>query len=130
MANRNVRPAFQAALEREPILAAALGNKAFYRLDGALFYPEQGLMHSQTGVTGYNQKNKAKARQLLKEAGYTGQPVRWITTKEYEWMYNTALVASQQMEDAGFKVDLHVVDWATLGQQRCHTDVYRHFPTG
>ena len=25
-----------------------------------------------------------------------GQPVRWITTKEYEWMYNTALMSSQQ----------------------------------
>jgi peptide/nickel transport system substrate-binding protein len=99
-------------------------------LDGALFYPEQGLMHSQTGVTGFNQKNKAKARQLLKEAGYTGQPVRWITTKEYEWMYNTALVASQQMEDAGFKVDLQVVDWATLVQRRGKPELYDIFSTG
>ena len=130
MANRKLRQAFQAALEMEPILAAAIGNKAFYRLDGALFYPEQGLMHSQTGVTGYNQKNKAKARQLLKEAGYTGQPVRWITTKEYEWMYNTALVASQQMEDAGFKVDLQVVDWATLVQRRGKPELYDIFSTG
>ena len=130
MANKKVRQAFQAVLDMEPIMSAGIGNKAFYRLDGALFYPEQALFHSQTGVTGYNQKNKAKARQLLKEAGYSGQPVRWITTKEYEWMYNTALMSSQQMEDAGFKVDLQVLDWATLVQRRNKPELFDIFSTG
>jgi len=130
MANRKVRQAFQAVLDMEPIMSAGIGNKAFYRLDGALFYPEQALFHSEVGVTGYNQKNKAKARQLLKEAGYNGQPVRWVTTKEYEWMYNTALMASQQMEDVGFKVDLQVVDWATLVQRRNKPELFDVFSTG
>ena len=130
MANRKVRQAFQAVLDMEPIMSAGIGNKAFYRLDGALFYPEQTLFHSQGGVTGYNQKNKAKARQLLKEAGYSGQPVRWITTKEYEWMYNTALMSSQQMEDVGFKVDLQVLDWATLVQRRGKPELFDIFSTG
>jgi len=130
MANRKVRQAFQAVLDMEPIMSAGIGNKAFYRLDGALFYPEQGLFHSQVGVAGYNQKNKAKARQLLKEAGYAGQPVRWITTKEYEWMYNTALMSSQQMEDVGFKVDLQVLDWATLVQRRGKPELFDIFSTG
>jgi peptide/nickel transport system substrate-binding protein len=130
MANRKVRQAFQAVLDMEPIMSAGIGNKAFYRLDGALFFPEQGLFHSQAGVTGYNQKNKAKARQLLKEAGYAGQPVRWITTKEYEWMYNTALMSSQQMEDVGFKVDLQVLDWATLVQRRSKPELFDIFSTG
>jgi len=130
MANRKVRQAFLAVLDMEPIMVAGIGNKAFYRLDGALFYPEQGSFHSEGGVTGYSQKNKAKARQLLKEAGYSGQPVRWITTKEYEWMYNTALMASQQMEDVGFKVDLQVVDWATLVQRRNKPELFDVFSTG
>jgi peptide/nickel transport system substrate-binding protein len=130
MTNRKVRQAFLAVLDMEPIMAAGIGNKAFYRLDGALFYPEQGGWHSDAGVASYNQKNKAKARQLLKEAGYNGQPVRWITTKEYEWMYNTALMASQQMEDVGFKVDLQVVDWATLVQRRNKPELFDVFSTG
>jgi peptide/nickel transport system substrate-binding protein len=66
----------------------------------------------------------------LKEAGYSGQPVRWVTTKEYEWMYNTALMASQQMEDVGFKVDLQVVDWATLVQRRNKPELFDVFSTG
>src|SRR5262244_1490038 len=130
MANKKIRQAFLAVLDMEPIMSAGIGNKAFYRLDGALFYPEQAAWYSDAGLASYNQKNKAKARQLLKEAGYNGQPVRWITTKEYEWMYNTALMASQQMEDVGFKVDLQVVDWATLVQRRNKPELFDVFSTG
>ena len=130
MASKKIRQAFLAALDMEPIMAAGVGNKDFYRLDGALFYPEQGLMHSQAGVIGYNQKSKDRARALLKEAGYKGEPVRWITTKEYEWMFNTALVARQQMEEAGFKVDLQVLDWATLVQRRNKPELFDVFSTG
>ena len=130
MANKKVRQAFLAVLDMEPIMSAGIGNKAFYRLEGALFYPEQGAWHSDAGVASYNQKNKAKARQLLKEAAYNGQPVRWITTKEYEWMYNTALMSSQQMEEVGFKVDLQVLDWATLVQRRGKPELFDVFSTG
>jgi peptide/nickel transport system substrate-binding protein len=105
MANKKVRQAFLAALDMEPIMSAAIGNKAFYRLDGALFFPEQAAFHSQAGVS-YSQRNPVRAKALLAEAGYKGEPVRWITTKEYDWMYNSALVAKQQMEAAGFVVDL------------------------
>ena len=42
-------------------------------------------------------------------------------------MYNTALMASQQMEDVGFKVDLQVVDWATLVKRRNNAKEYDVF---
>ena len=111
-------------------MTAAFGHKAFFRVDGALYFPEQGHFHTQAGVTGYNLKNKDRARALLKEAGYTGQPVRWITTKEYDYMYNSALVATQQMEEVGFKVDLQVLDWATLVQRRSKPELWDLFTTG
>jgi peptide/nickel transport system substrate-binding protein len=130
MANRKVRQAMQAALDMEPIMMAAIGHRAFLRIDGALYFPEQGLFHTQGGVTGYNLKNKDRARALLKEAGYAGQPVRWITTKEYEYMYNSALIARQQMEEVGFKVDLQVLDWATVVQRRNKPELWDLFTTG
>ena len=45
-------------------------------------------------------------------------------------MYNTALVAKQQMEAAGFTVDLQVLDWATLVQRRNKPELYDIFSTG
>jgi peptide/nickel transport system substrate-binding protein len=130
MTNRKMRQALQATLDMEPVMTAALGHKAFFRLDGALYFPEQGLFHSQTGATGYNLKSKERARTLLKEAGYTGTPIRWITTKEYDYMYNSAVVAKQQMEDVGFKVDLQVLDWATVVQRRNKPELWDVFTTG
>ena len=130
MAQKKIRQAFQAALDMEPIMAAGFGNPEFYRMDGALFYPEQTQWHSNAGVAAYNQKNRDKARKLLQEAGYKGEPVRWITTREYEWMYKNALVAKQQLEEAGFKIDLQVVDWATLVQRRGKPELFDVFSTG
>jgi peptide/nickel transport system substrate-binding protein len=118
MTGKKLRQAFQAALDMEPIMAAATGHPLFYRLDPGLWPPELLLWHSKAGGALYNQGDKNKARRLLKEAGYTGQPVRWLTTQEYEHMYKTALVAKQQLEEVGFKIDLQVLDWATLVQRR------------
>jgi peptide/nickel transport system substrate-binding protein len=114
MTGKKLRQAFQAALDMQPIMAAAVGHPLFYRLDPALSPPELVLWHSKAGGAAYNQKDKEKARRLLKEAGYAGQPVRWLTTQEVESFYKTALVAKQQLEEAGFKIDLQVLDWATI----------------
>jgi peptide/nickel transport system substrate-binding protein len=45
-------------------------------------------------------------------------------------MYKSALVSQQQMEEAGFKVDLQVLDWATLVQRRNKPELYDVFSTG
>ena len=129
MTDKRLRQAVQAALDMEPIMAAAFGDKAFYRVDPSLMHQEQPQWHSKAGAEYYNQKNPDKARKLLKEAGYRGQPVRWITTKEYDYMYKHALVAKQQLDAVGFNVDLQVVDWATLVQRRNKAELFDIFST-
>jgi peptide/nickel transport system substrate-binding protein len=129
MTNRKIRQAMQAALDMEPIAVAGFGFKEFYRLDPSLFFPEQPW-HSTASAVLYNQKDKAKARRLLQEAGYTGQPVRWMATQEYEFMYKNALVARQQMQEVGFVVDLQVVDWATQNQRQEKPELWDVFSTG
>jgi peptide/nickel transport system substrate-binding protein len=130
LTDRRLRRALLAALDMEPIMVAGFGHKDFYRLDPGLMYPEQPQWHSTVGSALYNQKNKAAAQKLLKDAGYAGQPVRWVTTQEYRWMYQNALVAKQQLEEAGFTIDLQVVDWATLVQRRNKPELWEIFSTG
>ena len=130
LTDKRLRQAIQAALDMGPIMAAGFGHKDFYRLDPGLLFVEQAAWHSKAGAELYNQKNPAKAKKLLQEAGYRGAPVRWITTKEYEWMYKNALVARQQLEAVGFKIDLQVTDWATLVQRRNKPELYEIFSTG
>ena len=45
-------------------------------------------------------------------------------------MYKNALVAKQQLEEVGFKIDLQVVDWATLVQRRNKPELFDVFSTG
>jgi peptide/nickel transport system substrate-binding protein len=127
MTSLKLRQAFQAALDMEPIMVAAAGHYLFYRLDPALWARETLFWHSTAGAALYNQKDKAKAGRLLKEAGYTGQPVRWLTTNESEHHYKSALVAKQQLEDVGFKIDLQVLDFATLGKSWGKPELYDVF---
>ena len=124
MTARTLRQAFQAALDMAPIMAAAVGHPLFYRLDPGLSPPEAVLWHSNAGGAFYNQRDKIKAQRLLKESGYAGQPVRWLTAREFEHHYKTALVAKQQLEEVGFKIDLQVFDWAPVAQRRDRPELF------
>jgi peptide/nickel transport system substrate-binding protein len=129
MTSRPLRQAFQAALDMEPIMIGGFGHKTFYRLDPGLFFPEQPW-YSTVGAHLYNQRDPDKARRLLAEAGYARQPVRWATTREYEFMFKNAEVARQQLEKAGFVVDLQVVDWATLNSRAQKPELWDVLSTG
>jgi peptide/nickel transport system substrate-binding protein len=128
MTDQRLRQAAQAALDVEPMMLAGLGHKDFYRLDPGLFFQELPW-HSKIGAAAYNQRDKDKARRLLKEAGYAGQPMRWIVTTEYEHHYKPAVVAKSQLEEVGFKIDLQVSDWATVVQRRNKPELWDAFST-
>jgi peptide/nickel transport system substrate-binding protein len=128
MTDKRLRLAVQAALDSEPMMLAGLGHKDFFRLDPGIFFQEQ-VWHSRVAAAAYNQRDKDKARRLLKEAGYAGQPLRWIVTTEYEHHYKPAVVAKAQLEEIGLKVDLQVSDWATVVQRRNKAELWDAFST-
>ena len=128
LTDKRLRQAIQAALDADPMMLAGLGHKDFYRLDPSLFFQEQ-TWHSKAGAALYNQRDKDKARRIRKEAGYAGQPLRWLGTTEYEHHYKPALVAKSQLEEVGFKVDLQVSDWATVVQRRNKPELWEVFST-
>jgi peptide/nickel transport system substrate-binding protein len=131
MTNQKLRQAWQAAIDIEPIMKTVAGGKSeFYRMDSSLAFQELPAWHTKLTGLPWNERNKDKAKRLLKEAGYTGQPIRFMTTQEYKWMYDFALVSKQQLEEVGFVVDLQVMDWSTLGQRRIQPKEYDVFTTG
>ncbi|MNQ99462.1 Dipeptide-binding protein DppE precursor [compost metagenome] len=128
MSNPAVRAAAQAAMNSEDMLAAAFGNRDFYKVDGAL-YPEGYIWRTDAGTKAYNQADPEAAAQLLKKAGYDGKPVRILTSRQYEFHYKMAQVAAEYLKAAGFKVDMQVVDWATLTQRRADPALWDMFLT-
>lgn len=117
MKDIKIRQAVQAALAPEDMLLAAFGDKKFFNVDAALF-PKGYTWHNEEGADLYNQANPEKAAELLKSAGYDGSPLRILTSHQYEFHFQMAQVAQAYLEQAGFKVKLDVVDWATLTERR------------
>jgi peptide/nickel transport system substrate-binding protein len=126
--NMAVRQAIQMALKPSDMLEAAFGDQAFFKADGSL-YPEGFIWHSKNGVEVYNQGNAAKARELAKSGGYAGQPIRILTTQQFEFHFRMAQVAAEYLKQAGFTVDLQVSDWATLTQRRGDPALWEGFFT-
>ncbi len=131
MTNQKLRQAWQAAINIEPIMKTVAGGKSeFYRMDDSLIPAEITAWHTKIPGLPWNEHSSAKAKKLLQEAGYKGEPIRFMTTQEYKWMYDFALVSKQQLEDVGFTIDLEVVDWATLVKRRNNSKEYDAFTTG
>ena len=131
MTNQKLRQAWQAALDIEPIMKNVAGGKSeFYRMDSSLAPVEITAWHTKLAGLPWNERNKEKAQKLLQDAGYKKEPIRFMTTQEYKWMYDFALLTKQQLEDVGFNIDLQVVDWATLVKRRNNAKEYDVFTTG
>ncbi|WP_435169791.1 ABC transporter substrate-binding protein [Falsirhodobacter sp. 1013] len=123
MTNLEIRRAVQAALPVDDMLFAAFGDEKFFQTDGAL-YPEGWAWHTEEGTDLYNVNDPEKAAEHLKAAGYDGEPLRILTSRQYEFHYKMAEVASMALEMAGFTVQMDVVDWATLAQNRDNPDLW------
>ena len=74
----------------------------------------------QGDYTGVPQIQKAKA--LLAEAGYKGEPIVLMRPTDQTTIGKLPLVAKQQLEQAGFKVDLQNMDWQSLVSRRARKD--------
>lgn len=125
-----LRQAVNYAINKEELASSGLGNPAFWSLDPGIFFPEQVELYTEAGKEVYTAYNPEKARQLLVEAGYKGQPVRIMTTKDYLWLYNLSQELAQQLSQVGFKVDVQVYDWATMVERRNDPEVWDIFITG
>ncbi|HXH13553.1 MAG TPA: ABC transporter substrate-binding protein [Alphaproteobacteria bacterium] len=123
-----LRRAALVAVDLEQIMIAGFGRKEFFRLGPEIAAPETAW-YSDVGREAYTYDPEL-ARKLMQEAGYKGEPVRWIATREYFYNYNMALAFKDQLEKVGFKIDLQVMDWATLVSTRSKAEMYEIFLTG
>ena len=116
------------AVDLEQIMIAGFGRKEFFRLGPEMAAPETPW-YSDVGREVY-QYDPDKAKHLMRQAGYNGEQIRWLSTKEYFYMYNMGLSFKDQLSKVGFKIDQQVMDWATLVSTRSKPDQQEVFITG
>jgi peptide/nickel transport system substrate-binding protein len=54
-----------------------------------------------------------EARRLAKAAGYHGQPIRLMTTRQNPQMFDTAVLVQAMAAQAGINFKIETVDWAS-----------------
>jgi len=111
--NVKARQAVTYALSQEDFLQAGIGDKRFYRPCKAMFICGTPLA-TTAGMDGLIEGNVAKAKELLKEAGYDGTPIVIPQPTDLGVLKQMPPVAKAQLEKAGFKVDIQPMDWSTM----------------
>ncbi len=124
-----LRQAVNTALDLDAIMKAVTGSPEFYELDPGLMFKEQ-IWYVDSGKDKYNRKDPELAKKMLAEAGYKGQTVTILATRDYDYMYKSAIVLKDQLEKIGMKVDVQVYDWPTLLSRRADEKAWSIFITG
>jgi peptide/nickel transport system substrate-binding protein len=119
--NPKIRHAAFVAFGQEDFLKATIGDPKYYKLCKAPFPCGTPLASDEAMADVLNQ-NAAKAKELLKEAGYDGTPVVLMQSTDLPVLTNLAVVAKAQLEAAGFKVNMQSMDWQTLVGRRAKKD--------
>lgn len=115
--NVKIRQAAMVALGQEEMLKTQVGVPGAMRYCASVWPCGTPLSNENTGF--FNGKADAvKAAQMLKTAGYDGTPVVLLRPTDVASISKLPLVAKQQLEAAGFKVDLQQMDWGSLLARR------------
>lgn len=111
--DKKMRHAVNAAIDAQAILEVAFGHEDLYKANSGYMSESQPEWYSDAGKDMYNQANLEKAKQLLEEAGYNGEEIKFLTTRDDAYQYKGAVVIKEQLEKIGMKINLQTVDWAT-----------------
>ena len=126
--NFALRRAIQTAIDKVPALQVSIGPDKLWRANGS-FMPKGNVWYTEAGTDNFSKGDAEAAKAMAKEAGYTGEPIKFMVSTNYPFHYDSAIVYTKQLAQAGFNIDLQVYDWATLIDKRAKPDQWDMFFT-
>lgn len=125
----NLRNAILACLDMDELMLAAQGDASLYRLNPCcMMTTSQWYVDDSLGK--YNAPDLDVAKNYLEASSYDGETLVFITTKENDYFYNTAIVVAQMASQIGINIDVQVYDNATLREYRGDPTKYDMFSSG
>jgi peptide/nickel transport system substrate-binding protein len=117
-----IRQAAMVALGQFDFLKTQIAVPGLYRFCKSIYPCDSPLVSDETGIyTGT--ANPVTAAQMLKAAGYDGTPIVLLRSSDPPVVSKIPLVARNQLEAAGFKVDMQQMDWAALTARRAKKEI-------
>lgn len=124
-----VREAAALAIDPEAVAQASFGNPDLYELSGSLYPAGLGALSGTAAVEDAMTSDVDAAASLLDDSAYDGQPVTFMTVRDEPAFYNATVRASEQLEQAGFNVEIDVMDYATMSSRYTETQTWDLFST-
>ncbi|WP_339160905.1 ABC transporter substrate-binding protein [Siminovitchia sp. FSL H7-0308] len=128
--NEKARQALNLAVDKQEVMMAAFTDEKFYTLEHGLLTKEYVSWYREQGKEQYEAHDPETAKKLFKEAGYNGEKLKILTTRDYEDQYQIAVVIQENLKKIGVKSELQVYDWATLMEVREDDTFYDLMPMG
>lgn len=125
--DEKIRQAILAALNNEEIMLAAFAKPELYSLSPSYLNEAQVQWTNDAGAEFYNQADAEKAKKLLEEAGYNGEEIVLLTTKDYNEMYSGTLVIQEQLRQLGMNVRVDTFDFPTFLETKGDTSKWDIF---
>lgn len=128
-ADVNFRKAVMKCLNMDDLMLAAQGSPDFYYLHPC-WMAKSSAFWNDIGSDIYNKPDPEEAKRLLALTDYKGETLTFVTTKDNDYFYKTALLVCDSIRKIGINVDLQVYDNATLQQLRGDPTKYNIFSSG
>ncbi len=72
------------------------------------------VLGTEIGSDAYRKPDPTRAKQLLAESGYKGEPIVIVSTPQLPVINFVSQIMAQKLRDIGANVDLQMGDWATV----------------
>jgi peptide/nickel transport system substrate-binding protein len=118
--NPKVREAIQVAIDSEEVMAIA--TEGLFQLYHGWMYEGSTYDAGDIGKQFYNLADADRARALLAEAGYNGEPFSLLTDATIPEHGKAGVVIAEQLKAIGMNVQLNQVDWPTALKIRLQDD--------
>jgi len=115
--NVKARQAMYYLINQEDFLRAIVGDPKYYHVCPGLLTCG-GPYENDGGTAFMKEYNPKKAMQLLKEAGYKGEPITVLAATDHATITPATQVLIQAMREAGINVDAQSMDWGSVVSRR------------
>jgi len=117
--NKLARQALMYLIKQEDVLKAIVGDRPdLYPPYCPAYFMCGSANETAAGADAYKEVNVEKAKELLKEAGYNGEPLVIMQPTDRPEHTAATLVVIQALRDAGINLDVQAADWATISARR------------
>ena len=119
--NLKARQAVAHAVSQRDYMAAAYGDQKYWR-ECYAYWVCGSPNGTETGSDDFRRPDLARARALLQESGYKGEPVVLIGGSDIPAYAQMSLVTADVLKRIGMNVDMQMSDWGTVSARRAKKD--------